>query len=77
MQERISLTLSSGVLANVDRLASSKLSRSEVIERILRLHFRQRSRRKVHARDLERVNAAATRLNLEAEDVLTYQALKD
>jgi metal-responsive CopG/Arc/MetJ family transcriptional regulator len=77
MHERISLTLSSGVLANVDRLASSKLSRSEVIERILRLHFRQRSRRKVHARDLERVNAAATRLNLEAEDVLTYQALKD
>jgi hypothetical protein len=77
MHERISLTPSSGVLANVDRLASSKLSRSEVIERILRLHFRQRSRRKVHVRDLERVNAAATRLNLEAEDVLTYQALKD
>jgi hypothetical protein len=77
MKERTSITLSSDVLAKVDRLAGSNHSRSAVIEHILRLHFRERSLRKIHARDLKRINAAATRLNSEAEDVLTYQALKD
>jgi metal-responsive CopG/Arc/MetJ family transcriptional regulator len=76
MKERASITLSSDVLARVDHLAGSKHSRSGVIEHILRLHFQQRSRRKIHSRDLERINAAAVRLNSEADDVLTYQALK-
>lgn len=74
---RMSITLSSEVLGKVDRLNGSKLSRSEFIEHILRLHFRQRSRGKTHVRDLRRINSAAARLNSEAEDVLTYQALKD
>jgi metal-responsive CopG/Arc/MetJ family transcriptional regulator len=77
MKRKTSITLSSDVLAKVDRMAGSKHSRSAVIEHILRLHFRERSRRKIHARDLERINASAARLNSEAEDVLTYQALKD
>jgi metal-responsive CopG/Arc/MetJ family transcriptional regulator len=77
MKRKTSITLSSDVLAKVDGLAGSKHSRSAVIERILRLHFRQRSRGKIHARDLERINAAADRLNSEGEDALTYQALKD
>jgi metal-responsive CopG/Arc/MetJ family transcriptional regulator len=77
MKERTSITLSSDVLARVDRLAGSKHSRSAVIEHILQVHFLQRSRGKIHARDLERINAAAVRLNSEAEDVLTYQTLKD
>lgn len=77
MKRKISLTLSSDLLAKIDRLTQSKYSRSAVIEHILRLHFRQMPRRKIHARDLERINAAAVRLNAEAQDVLTYQALKD
>jgi metal-responsive CopG/Arc/MetJ family transcriptional regulator len=77
MKERTTITLSSDVLAKVDRLAGTKHARSAVIEHILRLHFRERSRRKIHARDLGRINAAAARLNAEAQDVLTYQALKD
>ena len=44
------------------------------IERVLRNYFRERSRRKVHAHDLKRINAAAERLNLEAAEVLEYQA---
>jgi metal-responsive CopG/Arc/MetJ family transcriptional regulator len=77
MKRKTSITLSSDVLAKVDRLTESKHSRSAVIEHILRLHFRRSSHRKIHARDLGRINAAAARLNAEAEDVLTYQVLKD
>lgn len=74
MKEKTSITLSSDVLAKVDHLAGSRFSRSAVIEQVLRRFFRERARRKVSARDLERLNAAADRLNLEAEDVLLYQA---
>ena len=44
------------------------------IERVLRNYFRERSRRKIHTRDLERINASAERLNSEAAEVLEYQA---
>jgi metal-responsive CopG/Arc/MetJ family transcriptional regulator len=77
MKEKTSITLSSEVLAKVDSLAGSKVSRSAFIERVLRLYFHERARRKIHARDLERLNAAADRLNLEADDVLSYQAFDD
>ena len=77
MKEKTSITLSSDVLAKVDRLAGTKLSRSAFIESVLRTYFRERARRKIHARDLERINAAADRLNTEAEDVLTYQTFED
>jgi metal-responsive CopG/Arc/MetJ family transcriptional regulator len=77
MKEKTSITLSSDVLAKVDDLAGSKISRSALIEDILRGYFRERSRRKTHARDLERINAAADRLNSEAADVMEYQAFED
>jgi metal-responsive CopG/Arc/MetJ family transcriptional regulator len=77
MKEKTSITLSSDILAKVDRQAGSRLSRSAFIESVLRVYFRERARRKVHAHDLERINAAADRLNSEAEDVLTYQAMED
>lgn len=77
MKEKTSITLSSDVLAKVDSLAGSRRSRSAFIESVLRLYFRERVRRKIHARDLQRINAAADRLNSEAEDVLTYQTLED
>jgi len=44
-----------------------------LIERVLRAYFRERARWKIHSRDLERINAAADRLNAEAADVLEYQ----
>jgi metal-responsive CopG/Arc/MetJ family transcriptional regulator len=77
MKEKTSITLSSDVLAEVDHLAGSKLSRSAFIERVLRSYFRDRARRKTQMRDLERINAAADRLNREAAEVLQYQAFED
>jgi metal-responsive CopG/Arc/MetJ family transcriptional regulator len=73
MKAKISITLSSDLLAQVDQLAGSRMSRSAVIERVLRGYLRERRRRRVHARDLERINAAADRLNREAAEVLEYQ----
>jgi metal-responsive CopG/Arc/MetJ family transcriptional regulator len=77
MKEKISITLSSDILAKVDHLAGSKVSRSAFIEHVLRNYFRARSRRKMHARDLERINAAADRLNSEASEVLEYQTAEE
>jgi Arc/MetJ-type ribon-helix-helix transcriptional regulator len=77
MKEKTSITLPPEILAKIDRLAGSKVSRSALIERVLRLYFGERVRKKIHARDLERLNAAADRLNSEAEDILTYQAFEE
>ena len=74
MKQKTSITLSSDILARVDDLAGSELSRSALIEQVLRNYFRERARKKVQARDLERINAAADRLNSEAADVLEYQS---
>jgi len=74
MKAKTSVTLSPDLLRQVDEFAGSRHSRSAVIEHVLRHFFRGRSRRKLHARDLQRINAAAERLNEEVSDVLEYQA---
>jgi hypothetical protein len=48
--------------------------RFALIKHALRIYFREGTRRKLHARDLEHINAAADRLDAEAADVLEYQA---
>jgi len=75
MKKKTSITSSSDVLAKVDHVAGFNHSRSAVIEHILRLHFRRRSRREWYTHVLEQIDAAAIRLNSEADDVLTYQTL--
>jgi metal-responsive CopG/Arc/MetJ family transcriptional regulator len=77
MKEKTSITLSSDVLVKIDRLAGSRLSRSAFIEVILRDYLTERSRRAAHARDVERINAAADRLNAEAAEFLELQAFDD
>lgn len=74
MKEKTSVTLSPDVLASIDRLAGSRLSRSAFIEHVLRRYLAEQVRAKRNARDLELLNQAADRLNAEAEDVLDYQA---
>jgi metal-responsive CopG/Arc/MetJ family transcriptional regulator len=74
MKAKTSITLSEDVLESVDRLAGSKHSRSAFIERVLRRYLRDRAKSALQARDLERINKAADRLNLEAAEVLDYQA---
>ena len=73
MKEKTSVTLSTDVLAEIDRLAGKKYSRSALIERILRGYIRSRAHAEIQARDVERINRAAERLNAEAADVLEYQ----
>jgi metal-responsive CopG/Arc/MetJ family transcriptional regulator len=72
MKKKISITLSSNVLARVDRLAGSKHSRSVVIERAIRNELRQQDSATDDAADLELINAAADQLNAEVDDVLEY-----
>ena len=74
MKVKTSITLSPEVVAEMDQQAGTKLSRSAFIERVLRMYLLARARREVHARDVARINAAAARLNSEAEDVLSLQA---
>jgi metal-responsive CopG/Arc/MetJ family transcriptional regulator len=74
MKKKTSVTLSSEVLAGIDRLAGTKHSRSAVIERILRKYLREQAEAAAEARDLAILNDAADRLNQEAADVLDYQA---
>lgn len=74
MKLKTSITLSEDVLRDLAEHAGSGASRSAYIERVLRRHFRQRRRAAEQAKDLERINAATDRLNVEAEDVLEYQA---
>ncbi|MGA9353106.1 MAG: ribbon-helix-helix protein, CopG family [Terriglobales bacterium] len=74
MKEKTSITLSSDVLAGIDRMAGSKRSRSAVIEGVLRLYLREHARERIRARDLELLNQQADALNQEAADVLGFQA---
>lgn len=76
MKAKTSITLSTEVLARIDRTIGSRSSRSAFIEDVLIEYFRQKSRRLTHARDVERINAAAERLNQEALDTLQYQAFE-
>jgi len=74
MKEKTSITLSSDLLADVDRLAGSARSRSAFIEGVLREYFKEKTRQAIHQRDIELINANADYLNREMEDVLRYQA---
>jgi len=77
-KKHISVVLSRDVLAQIDRLAGRKGSRSALIERVLREFLceqkRARMRAQRHARDVKLINRAADRLNAEALDALEYQA---
>ena len=74
MREKISITLSSDVLADIDRQVGSKGSRSAFIEEVLRAYFKAKIREAIDARDLELINAHADYLNREAQDLDDYQA---
>jgi len=73
MKSKTSITLSEDVITAVDRLTPEGGNRSETIERLLRESLSTQARRARDRKDLETINRAASELNLEAEDVLTYQ----
>ena len=74
MREKTSITLSSAILADIDRQVGSKGSRSAFIEDVLREYFKAKIREAINQRDLELINANSDYLNREMEDVLRYQA---
>jgi metal-responsive CopG/Arc/MetJ family transcriptional regulator len=73
MKEKTSITLSRDLLSRIDRLAGTRHSRSAFIEKILRDYLQAQARAALDARDLALINAAAARLNAEAEEVLQHQ----
>ncbi|HTX77773.1 MAG TPA: ribbon-helix-helix domain-containing protein [Terracidiphilus sp.] len=74
MKQKISITLSSDLVKEIDRSAGRNGSRSELIENIAREYFRAKVREAINARDLELINKHADYLNHEAKDVARYQA---
>jgi metal-responsive CopG/Arc/MetJ family transcriptional regulator len=73
MKLKTSVTLEKEVVAAVERSARDGESRSETIERLLRLSLTAEARAKRDRRDRELINAHAEELNAEAIDVLAYQ----
>jgi metal-responsive CopG/Arc/MetJ family transcriptional regulator len=74
MKQKTSITLSSDLLAEIDRNAGSQASRSAFIEGVIREYFKEKVRQAINERDLRILNANADYFNREMEDVLRYQA---
>jgi metal-responsive CopG/Arc/MetJ family transcriptional regulator len=74
MKEKTSVTLSPEVLAGIDRLAGSRLSRSAFIEDVLRRYLKEEARARRNAREIQLLNRAADELGAEILDTLDYQA---
>jgi metal-responsive CopG/Arc/MetJ family transcriptional regulator len=74
MKTKTSITLSSDLLAEIDRDAGSKASRSAFIENVIREYYKQKVRHAIYEHDLRILNENADYFNREAMDVLRYQA---
>ena len=73
MKLKTSITLDKEVVAAVERSARKGESRSETIERLLRLSLAAEARAEQDMLDLDLITASADELNAEAADVLAYQ----
>jgi metal-responsive CopG/Arc/MetJ family transcriptional regulator len=73
MKSKTSLTLSEDLLASLDKLAGSKVSRSAYIEHILREFVDRRAQARKGARAVAAINRHAVQLNSEMSDALTSQ----
>jgi metal-responsive CopG/Arc/MetJ family transcriptional regulator len=74
MKQKTSITLSSDLLKEIDRMAGSKASRSAFIENVLREFFKAKVREAISARDLELINAHVDSLIRESQELDEYQA---
>ena len=73
MKIKTSITLSDEILKAIDLHIGEYRSRSEFLETAARKFIVQLARKKAEQRDFEIINRSADSLNIEAEDVLTYQ----
>jgi predicted transcriptional regulator len=76
VKKKISIRLSSDALASVDKVAGSKRLRCAVIEQALLNYLRQQATAVAQVDDLQLINDAADRLNIEAADVLEYASVR-
>ncbi|MEN6625091.1 MAG: ribbon-helix-helix domain-containing protein [Candidatus Sumerlaeia bacterium] len=76
MKIKTSITLSSDLLADIDRQGKKFRSRSEFFEAAARGYLSQLARIEADRRDLEIISKRAARLNAEAGDVLSYQKIR-
>ncbi len=72
MRLKTSVTLSSELLAEIDKAAAN---RSAFLETAAKRYLADLQRKKMDERDIAAINAQADDLNREALDVLDYQAL--
>lgn len=74
MKLKTSLTLSGDLIATIDKLAGSKVSRSSYIEQILREYVDGRAQARKDAREIAAINRHSVQLNAEMSDALSLQA---
>ena len=74
MKTKTSLTLSEDLIARIDKLAGSKVSRSAYIEQILRDFVDGLAQARKDAREVAAINRHAVQLNAEMSDALSFQA---
>jgi metal-responsive CopG/Arc/MetJ family transcriptional regulator len=73
MKSKTSITLSSSLLAEVDRIGGKNGNRSELIEKAVREYIDKLARAERDRRDLEILNRTAKRMERDARDALRYQ----
>ena len=73
MKIKTSVTLSEELIQQIDALSSQYGTRSALIERAVRDFLAAQAQRTRDTQDLEILNRRAETLNVEAEDVLSYQ----
>jgi metal-responsive CopG/Arc/MetJ family transcriptional regulator len=74
MKVKTSLTLSADLIARIDKLAGSKVSRSSYIDQILRDFLDGLAQARKDAREIAAINRHAAELNAEMSDALSFQA---
>ncbi len=74
MKEKTSVTLSGGLLRNIEKHDRDFRSRSDFIEAAVEHFIRHLERQEADRKDLDIINRRSDALNKETEDVLTYQA---
>jgi metal-responsive CopG/Arc/MetJ family transcriptional regulator len=73
MKKRISITLSTDLLSEIDRLIGPNGSRSAFIEKVLSDHVRELSQRETVTRDKAAINTTAIWRDNETEDAPGFQ----
>jgi metal-responsive CopG/Arc/MetJ family transcriptional regulator len=74
MKVKTSITLSEDLMQSIDTFSGGQKNRSDFIEKAVRDYLERQARSKRDIDDLAILNGKASKLNKEAEDVLSYQA---